>query len=105
MEKKKNLLGIIVLLLLVGCTATKIQDKNIVLIESEIPWKMSIGEYVSYDGTVYTVTEKNPRWSVSEAWMFESFSYENKNSRVFLSFTLMIFTTLIIILIVNLKYK
>lgn len=82
MGKKARLQALIFFIIfLAGCVTPSISDRDIVLIDSEIPWKMSEGQYVSHDGETFIVSEENPRWSVSEAWIFDS--YKNMGSQSF----------------------
>lgn len=65
---------IAVAIFLVGCATPSVSHRDIVLVDSEIPWQMTPGQYIATDGSVYIVEESFPRWSVSEAWMFNSFA-------------------------------
>ncbi len=78
MEKAKILFLGAILAFVFGCATPSVSNRDIVLIDSEIPWKMSTGEYVSHGGDAYVVTEDKPRWSVSEAWVFENYSKEKE---------------------------
>lgn len=74
MEKTKNIFLTVILVLVAGCATPTVSHRDVVLVESEIPWQMTEGQYVATDGTRYVVDATAPRWSVSEAWMFNTFS-------------------------------
>jgi hypothetical protein len=86
MEKAKKLfLGVVVVVviaLISGCATPSVSNRDIVLIDSEVPWKMSPGKYISHSGEFYFVKEDRPRWSVSEAWVFENYSKEKSSNRI-----------------------
>jgi hypothetical protein len=108
MEKKKNIFSIIIisLILLSGCATPRISDSDIVLIDSEIPWKMSVGEYKSYDGRVFSVNEEHPRWSVSEAWVFDAFTSQEKRNGSYMKIMagIIAVTCFIILTLVGIKF-
>lgn len=77
-----------------------------VLVDSEIPWKMSSGEYVSASGEIKIIADSTPRWSVSEAYLMESFREEKnfdfnkylKNIVIGLGLVFLFFTIIIYII-------
>jgi hypothetical protein len=76
MESKRKVQGVALLVLLLslaGC-ATGVSHRDIVLTDSEVPWRMTPGVYQTSSGEERPVTPEAPRWSVSEAWLFERFS-------------------------------
>jgi hypothetical protein len=106
MEKAKNIFLTIVILFMVGCATPTVSHRDMVLIDSEIPWKMSPGEYIAIDGTVYAVSGDAPRWSVSEAWMFNSFIEQSKSNKTAIYFLVAgTFVLLVIIQFAIRRYK
>ncbi len=113
MEKAKRLffLTIPLVILLSSCVSPRgVSERDIVLTESEIPWRMTPGQYTTPDGEAYFVRENQPRWSVSEAWMFNSFSGIDKNKdgffdKICINFLILIVLLGILILILILRYS
>jgi len=73
--KKKLLIGILAFLLTtVGCRSLErvFTPSNPPLREGEVPWVLQPGTYVDAEGVSHVVTVDNQRWSVSQAYIFDS---------------------------------
>lgn len=73
MEAKKILL-ITMLVLTCGCVMFHPAPP---LKESEIPYRLKAGIYTDYKGITHIVADEFPRWSVSEAYLYDSISRLN----------------------------
>ena len=68
-------------MLVSGCaTVQKFTNPSPPLKESEIPWVMKEGIYQDAKNVPHMVTKEQPRWSVSEAYLYDSVSSAKTDS-------------------------
>lgn len=72
----KHLSILLTLILLTGCSTIRntFVTPEPPLKESEIPYQLKPGAYEGINGERYLISSESPRWSVSEAFLYDTVS-------------------------------